>query len=248
MRLFLILALLPLATHARPGCFDNWFCFTLTPTEGQYDVVLTRKQPYPVVVTLKPGSIGSTAIVQALGNNTPHTLGQVNKPSAFWHNMRISWNAGTAEATHNDTVRYDYPIKNRKISIVQGFNGAFSHTGRSRYAVDFDVPVGTPVFAARRGQVIDTEASHNRGGPTENYAPYANYVVVLHDDGTTGEYYHLKQGGIAVKRGEHVARGDLLGYSGETGFASLPHLHFGVYRINSQGQFETVMFRFADTN
>lgn len=246
MRILFALMFMPsLAMASGPGCFEDWFCFTLQPAGDDYQVILQRERPSPVVVVLKSGIAGG-AIVQPLDDNSPHRLGKVSSQRAFWHSMRVSWNAGTLGAQHDDSVRYTYPLKS-EIDVVQGFNGAFSHQGASRFAIDFDVPVGTPVYAARAGRVIDAKESSDKGGPTEDFARYANYVVVLHDDGTTGEYYHLKLNGVAVAIGQQVNTGDLLGYSGETGFASLPHLHFGVYRINNDGKFQSVKFQFASS-
>jgi murein DD-endopeptidase MepM/ murein hydrolase activator NlpD len=114
--------------------------------------------------------------------------------------------------------------------VIQGFNGTFSHTADEVFAVDFDMSEGTIVRAARDGIVVaynDQAASH---GMTTEFRDrsHANWVMVLHTDGTLGEYWHLKPHGVQVAIGQHVARGDVLGESGFTGFASGPHLHFVV--------------------
>jgi murein DD-endopeptidase MepM/ murein hydrolase activator NlpD len=64
-----------------------------------------------------------------------------------------------------------------------------------------------------------------------------NYLVILHDDGTFAFYAHLKQYGFVVDVGDQVARGQVIGASGESGtptlcaaFAECAVLHFGVYR------------------
>jgi murein DD-endopeptidase MepM/ murein hydrolase activator NlpD len=70
---------------------------------------------------------------------------------------------------------------------------------------------------------------------------------VLHDDGTLTEYVHLMQGGSAVRVGEKVAAGKLIGYSGNTGYSAGPHLHFAVVRVVRAGerfQYETEPFSF----
>ena len=85
---------------------------------------------------------------------------------------------------------------------------------------------------AREGIVVGAEGSNNRGGLSPDYRQYANYVIIEHSDGTMGNYYHLKQGGTAVRIGQKVAQGDLIGYSGNTGYTSGPHLHFSVSKVD----------------
>ena len=80
------------------------------------------------------------------------------------------------------------------------------------------MPVGTPVHAAREGVVALAEDSHDVGCAREECGQLANFVVVLHSDGTTGEYFHLQHGSEQVRIGERVARGELLAFSGNTGY------------------------------
>jgi murein DD-endopeptidase MepM/ murein hydrolase activator NlpD len=63
-----------------------------------------------------------------------------------------------------------------------------------------------------------------------SYIDKANTVAIVHDDGTVAEYAHLSPGPDSVKPGQRVAAGELLGYSGNTGYSSGPHLHFIVSR------------------
>jgi murein DD-endopeptidase MepM/ murein hydrolase activator NlpD len=113
--------------------------------------------------------------------------------------------------------------------VSQGFHGKGSHRGpANEYAVDFRVPEGTPVYAARGGLVVKVVDHFTRGGPDEPL-DNANVVRVQHDDFTIAEYAHLRPQGATVKEGEKVKRGDLLGYSGNTGRTTGPHLHFAVH-------------------
>ena len=73
---------------------------------------------------------------------------------------------------------------------------------------------------------------------------YANYVVILHNDGTTGEYYHLMQDGVLVDVGDSVARGQKIALSGNTGHTTMPHLHFAVYRATEWGNTQSIPVRF----
>ena len=54
----------------------------------------------------------------------------------------------------------------------------------------------------------------------------------------------MRKNGAAVEVGDILKAGDLIGYSGNTGFSSLPHLHFAVYKAKSHGKFQSVPFQF----
>lgn len=182
-----------------------------------------------------------------LDSNKPILLGYTKNPDAFWRSMRVKWTVGSINAKHDNNTRYSSPLQPvGAYPIVQGFNGSFSHTGASRYALDFAAPIGTPVLAARGGVVVDIKSDSNQGGDTPEYAKYANYVVILHNDGTTGEYYHLKYQGVVVARGQPVQKGQLIGYTGNTGFSSLPHLHFGIYMARYHGGYQSVPFKLEE--
>lgn len=87
------------------------------------------------------------------------------------------------------------------------------HTG-----VDFVVPTGTPVEAIGPGEVVTAGA----GGD------YGNQVVIRHEDGTFSQYAHLSE--VKAVVGQSVQGGTLVGWSGETGNATGPHLHFEIRR------------------
>ena len=91
------------------------------------------------------------------------------------------------------------------------------------------------------------EERHGIGCWENSCSRYANYLVILHDDGTTGEYYHLARNGVLVEQGERVEPGQLIARSGNTGHTTMAHLHFGVYQATSWGRTQSVPIRFATT-
>ncbi len=139
-----------------------------------------------------------------------------------------------------EPIRYEYGLPyphGQTFTVLQAFHGTFSHRGSNEFAVDFDCPVATPVLAARDGMVIASNAAAQGAGTTPEFLDYkrTNFVLVLHDDGTVGEYMHLSPSGIEVKPGQRVERGSRLGLSGNTGFSSTPHLHFQVMTAGEDG-------------
>lgn len=160
-------------------------------------------------------------------------LSPISKSEASFHTASYGWVKGSAFAVHDDNYLYGLPFaKGSAVRVSQGYNGGLSHRGLSAYAIDFPLPIGTPLYAAREGDVVGIDVSSNLGGASPEYRPYMNYLNIRHSDGTLGNYYHLKQGGAAVKIGDKVSKGQLIAYSGNTGYATAPHLHFSVSKVD----------------
>lgn len=96
-----------------------------------------------------------------------------------------------------------------------------AYNGQGHNGIDFRAPIGTTITAALAGTVQDV--NH---GVAPN-CQYGKWVLVKHANGLTTLYAHLSS--ISVTPGQSVATGQLLGYSGDTGYATGPHLHFTVY-------------------
>lgn len=148
-------------------------------------------------------------------------------------------------ADHDDDHLYLLPFAHgSKHRVTQGYNGAFTHFGENRYALDFDMEIGTPVKAARDGLVVEVRQDSTRGGPDARYTEDANYILILHDDGSFGNYAHLKHNGAVVQVGDRVRAGERIGYSGNTGRSSGPHLHFDVRIPTTDGRMRSIPTRF----
>lgn len=141
---------------------------------------------------------------------------------------------------------FDYliPLPTTALRVDQGFGGGFSHADpQNRYALDFAAPIGTPVTAARGGTVMQVESDFAQAGLSEEgYGGRANFVRILHDDGTMALYAHLQQDGALVRVGQRIRQGEQIGLSGNTGFTSGPHLHFAV-QVNRGMRLESIPFR-----
>ncbi len=145
--------------------------------------------------------------------------------------VRVKAHVGDHRSQHNDEYRYRMPFgKGKAVTVMQQFKGSFSHNvPHSFYAVDFTMKIGTPVHAAREGKVVYYDNHFTEGGrDREKYMDKGNRIMILHDDGTIATYNHLNKDGVIVSLGQTVERGQHIGYSGNTGFSTKPHLHFVV--------------------
>jgi len=157
--------------------------------------------------------------------------------------LRMESLPGDPRARPRD-VEYVLPLRQPTPRIDQGYGGSFSHAdAQNRYAVDFAAEIGTPVLAARDGLVMQVESDFARAGLNlERYGGRANFVRLLHDDGTMTLYAHLKEEGVLVRVGQQVRAGQQIGLSGNTGFTTGPHLHFAV-QVNRGMRLESLPFR-----
>ncbi len=145
-----------------------------------------------------------------------------------------------------DDVVYRLPFSGVPVHVGQGFGGAFSHRDPANFhALDFALPEGTPVLAAREGVVMEIRGDFREGGrDPARFGTQANLVRVLHADGSMALYAHLAPGGTEVRPGQRVRAGDRLGLSGNTGLSTGPHLHFAV-QLNRGMRLVSVPFRMA---
>ncbi len=160
------------------------------------------------------------------------------------------WQFGDMHARHLDGIAYRLPFsRGLRFEVTQGYNGTFSHRGAGGFAVDFAMPEGTQVRAARKGWVIrtrnDVTTTVRSRPPGQNENVPANEVVILHEDGTIGWYMHFRPGGIEVPEGRFVREGDVIGMSGNTGLSNQPHLHFEVFKPVDGYVRQTIPVRFG---
>ena len=114
------------------------------------------------------------------------------------------------------------PVDGARISSGFGmrFHPVLGYT-RMHKGIDFAVPSGTPVMAAGGG-TIQTERWESGFG---------NFMLLNHSNGYATAYGHLSRFAAGIHRGSHVRQGQVIAYSGATGLATGPHLHYEI-RIN----------------
>jgi len=184
----------------------------------------------------------------APGESEAFTLSPDNTEKPWEYSFTNYYKLGSTIAVPDDYV-YSLPYAPGKShKVTQAFGGSFSHKGSNKYAIDWKMPEGTTVYAARGGVVVKTKDDSNVGGGSLAYDRFNNYVLIRHSDGTLGHYCHLKQDGVKVVPGQVVHAGDPIALSGNTGFSSGPHLHFAVFKAIDGKHRESLPIKFEDAN
>lgn len=129
------------------------------------------------------------------------------------------------------------PINNKELNrLISGFGMRMHpilkvmkfHTG-----IDFSAPTGTPIYATGNGTVIEVKTL---------FGGLGRYVEIDHGFGYVTRYGHMS--GFAVRKGQKVKRGELIGYVGSSGQSTAPHLH---YEVLKDGKFmNPVNYLFQD--
>ena len=117
------------------------------------------------------------------------------------------------------------PVDGARISsgFGQRFHPVLGYT-RMHKGVDFAVPTGTPVMAAGSGDISFMGWANG----------YGNFVVLSHGNGYSTAYGHLSRFAPGMRKGGRVRQGQVFAYSGATGLATGPHLHYEIRVNNSQ--------------
>lgn len=152
-----------------------------------------------------------------------------NSSDPWSYNYSYKTAIGLSTDTHTGDSKYFLPYKaGETYEVTQGEMGTFSHFEEFLYSIDFDFTEGTEFTAMRDGIVVFVKEDSNEGGPDKSLTDKANFIWVLHNDGSIGRYVHLQQNGALVNVGDKIKAKDVLGLSGNTGFTSGPHLHVQV--------------------
>jgi murein DD-endopeptidase MepM/ murein hydrolase activator NlpD len=246
-----------LASGAAAECTEEWLGVDEVREGGNIELRATNLREFPITFTLRVrtsglSADGPTTVTQTLQGEQTQTimvLRESHKDRAGRYRVSCEWTVGKMNARHDDDQLYLFPYaKDKSYRILQGYGSRFSHRGLEQFALDFKMDEGTPVHAARDGIVARIEESNSIGCWEDGCGKYANYIVILHDDGTTGEYYHLQKDGALVEVGQTVRAGEKIALSGNTGHTTMPHLHFAVYRAASWGNTQSIPVRYLSND
>ena len=115
------------------------------------------------------------------------------------------------------------PVTNKELKrLSSGFGrriDPYYKKPKFHYGVDFSAPQGTPIYATGNGTIKKTKKSR-RG--------FGNHIVIDHGYGYESLYAHMQK--YTVRKGQKVKRGDLIGYVGNSGKSTAPHLHYEVHK------------------
>ena len=226
---------------------DIW-AYPLTVTECTFDLECTaqnmrldRSVPYTIEIRTPPQNLRKPICVLNADIVDPN--------DRYRYDYKYSWRIGLRGGRHDDSYVYALPFAaGTAHKVMQGYGEKFSHQVGSdgENAIDFEMPDGTQVLAARDGIVVAIKDDSTEGGnDKQRYEKCANYVTVKHVDGSYADYVHLTAGSCTVRLGQVVRTGQVLGQSGHSGFASAPHLHFIVFIPVSGSHRRSYRTRFA---
>jgi murein DD-endopeptidase MepM/ murein hydrolase activator NlpD len=155
---------------------------------------------------------------------------KMRKPGRYSYRTRTKFNFGNSlKEDYDKEYVYNLPYKNKSaFKLYQGYNGASTHQNKN--ALDFSMPIGTPIYAAREGVVVKVVEKNTITCYKKECGKYNNSILIFHVDGTFSSYLHIDTNGAVVEVGDTVAKGQLIAKSGNIGWSSGPHLHFEVFQ------------------
>src|SRR5436189_6381641 len=116
----------------------------------------------------------------------------------LWHQLMFCQTNSVPIKDLKETVGDEYSFayslpyeKGKSFLLIQAYQSKlFSHKGE--FALDFKMKRGTKICAARSGVVVEVKEDSKKGGIALKYLAEGNHVIIKHDDGSYGNYWHLK--------------------------------------------------------
>jgi murein DD-endopeptidase MepM/ murein hydrolase activator NlpD len=137
--------------------------------------------------------------------------------------LRAEFNFDLLPTKRPGVLAWPLPPENKRTTQRFGETSRL-YRGKPHNGMDVGASIGTPVFASDDGTVI---AVDNNDRSSWSKYQYGKYVMIQHPNGLATLYAHLSR--QTVQKGESVVRGQVIGYSGNTGYSTGPHLHLGLY-------------------
>ena len=172
------------------------------------------------------------------------------------HSIDLYWDDETTQSTYLFPLSHSEILMSESSKLVAALppnrvytlgpysmaDSPESHIGSFKHALDFLVPVATPVYAVADGVIMEIKEHCERWGDGPEFRDYLNYLTVKHGNGEFSQYCHLQKNSVSTRKlkvGDHVRVGQEITETGMSGWMDGPHLHFIVYRhdINPQNPF-----------
>lgn len=226
---------------------------------GGYSILFENQEDMPISAkfTFTLENLSSTYVNDQIVVIPPKTkdfliaqLKPIHSKIANKFSYTSSYNFGNSlQENYDENYIYDLPFeKGKKHLVFQGYNGNKSH--QNTYALDLNLKVGDQILAAREGIVVEVVNEYDKSCPDISCAKFNNKIIIMHSDETFADYVHLKHLGTVVKKGDVVEKNQLIGYSGNTGYSTGPHLHFSVFinRIDGKRTYIKTKFRTSESD
>lgn len=209
-----------LALFSYRGTQTAFYGIDLYKKSGKYKLVAALTDGKIIEKTIDIGARtkieAPLGIPEKLGGNTQTSATTLVNTLAQENASLLNLRTGTHAFWTNS---FKYPVANPFVTDDYGYQRQTGMYSIAHKGIDFRAAEGTPVFAMNRGVVRLTQTGRN----------YGKTIVVDHGLGLQTFYMHLSK--ISVNEGELVLPGQVIGISGQTGYAEKPHLHVTV-RMN----------------
>ena len=175
-----------------------------------------KKEKKNILVQTKSQEKVYQSIISDLQKKQMEIADEIN---TLEENLRLSFDPRVLPSKRPGVLAY--PVTDHYVTQEYGYTGSAKLLYKTKFhnGIDFKASLGTPILAAEDGEVM---AVGDNGR-----VQYGKFILIKHNNNLATLYAHLSR--QIVQKGSVIKRGQVIGYSGNTGYSTGPHLHFGVY-------------------
>ena len=175
-----------------------------------------KKEKKNILVQIKSQEKVYQSIISDLQKKQMEIADEIN---TLEENLRLSFDPRVLPSKRPGVLAY--PVTDHYVTQEYGYTDSAKLLYKTKFhnGIDFKASLGTPILAAEDGEVM---AVGDNGR-----VQYGKFILIKHNNNLATLYAHLSR--QIVQKGSVIKRGQVIGYSGNTGYSTGPHLHFGVY-------------------